>query len=151
MNSTSHLPMPANDYGTRIAWCLVITVAAGTFFWAYDAIAHREAPYLPQMTRPARVAAVAWDRRAVVDTPAPDMNSPAIEFAKADVSAALRVANSKPVESKSEPVTTADLVVKKKKRVPVAKTRLARTRPIAPGFNAYAQNYHFSPSLFGGF
>jgi hypothetical protein len=148
---TSASDLPSDAYGTRLVWCLTITVAVVAFFWAYDAIAHREAPYYPEVARATGAApAPAADFRATAETPAapaPNMNSPEVEFANADVAVTLPVPASKLAEAKPAPTAAAEIVVKKKKRIHI----VARARPNAPGLNAYAQYSPFPQSLFGGF
>jgi hypothetical protein len=77
----------ASNLGTRLLSCAAITLATVGFFWAYDAIAHRDSVSVPTFTH------VTTSERRAVRTPeslVPDMNAPEILRANADVPASAR-------------------------------------------------------------
>ena len=71
-----------SSWGTALLCCTAITLATAGFFWGYDALAHRDGLYLPSSAR-----AATTERRPLraIETPAPDMNSPEVVRANADV------------------------------------------------------------------
>ena len=100
-----------SSLGTALLSCAAITLATASFFWAYDAIAHRDGLYVPSSAR-----AATSERRSVQapETLVPDMNAPEVVRANADVPpAALRmnVAN----ETEHSPVVSKAAMSPKKK------------------------------------
>jgi hypothetical protein len=80
----------------------VLTLFVGSFFWLYDALAHRGPPYVPSaMTK---LHHQEYSYLVVPEAPAPDMESAAVRFANADVAEGYRA------------MASADMPVSKSKR-----------------------------------
>jgi hypothetical protein len=130
------------DYGSALLSCAAIALFVGLFFWAYDAIAHRESPFVPAMTTASapRSSTVTF-KLTPPQAPAPDLHSPAVLLANADVPATTTasVENAAPLEQ--EKANTRP----KKKRVHAAK-RLPHKAA-----EAYAAEPGFFRLPFGGF
>jgi hypothetical protein len=107
-------------YGTPLIACLAIVAFTGGFFWLYDAVAHRDAPFVPALTQPAAASIYTW--RAVPAVPAPDMHAPAVTLANSDVPAQVGAAAAARDDAAQEPVHTAEIPRKneipRKKKTP---------------------------------
>ena len=68
--------------GTALLSCAALAVATIVFFWSYDAIAHRDVPFVPSL---ARVSTNGYSPISVTETPVPNMDAPEIIRANADV------------------------------------------------------------------
>jgi len=75
---------PSNYIGTRLAICGVLGLIVTGFFLGYDAIVHRGTPSVPVQVS-YREHAYPIERRSDY-VKEPDMESPAVAFASADVS-----------------------------------------------------------------
>jgi hypothetical protein len=68
----SHRDDPAG-YGTNLLACTAIVALTGGFFWLYNAVAHRETPFMPAQS----AAASANPSGPPTAIPAPGLNRPA--------------------------------------------------------------------------
>jgi hypothetical protein len=136
------------DYGSAVLSCTAIVLFVGVFFWAYDAIAHRETPFVPAMTaayapRSSLVAA----KLIPPEAPAPDLHSPAVSLANADVPA--------PPTASPETAATAPekaTPVHQQAEAPPKKRRVRAVRPLPPeATQAYASQPGFFRVPYGGF
>jgi hypothetical protein len=78
------LNVTSNNGAARLVGCLTIVLATSGFFWLYDTTAHRERSALPMRSQSSSnrtTPQVTTPHTALV----PDMNSPQIAFANADV------------------------------------------------------------------
>jgi hypothetical protein len=66
-----------------VLWCLMIVGATVAFFWIYDLVGHHDLPSVPTLSRTPRPVAVKSMRHD--ETPSPDMKSPEVLRANADV------------------------------------------------------------------
>ena len=135
--------VPSDCYGTRSLACLAILGAVPLFFYAYDAIAHREPPFTPVLG--ANVRHLDQERFQRGPFLAVDMYSHSIGMAMADVP----LAKLSRVESK-QPARVRD---REKKPIKVAAApRRHRTVSSYPDArNAFAQAPGFGWTPFGGF
>jgi len=70
-DKTSLGPAPAGlSLADRILACTAITVATAVFFWAYDALVHRDPIFVPSLQQ-----AVSMPVLAAPEVPAPNMKS----------------------------------------------------------------------------
>ena len=77
-------PHPAAfGFGTALLSCASIALVTSGFFWLYDAAAHPRTPFVPAIAQAARVRTHVTNLS--LEVPAPNMNSPAVRFAAADV------------------------------------------------------------------
>src|SRR5882757_6781502 len=72
----------APGLGTTLLSCAAITLATMAFFWGYDAIAHRDNAFVPVL---AHSAVINQSQSPAPEVPVPDMTSPEIVRANADV------------------------------------------------------------------
>jgi hypothetical protein len=123
--------------------CLILTTFVIAFFWIYDLVAHRELPYVPNRTATLSYGRQHASPRVASDVPAPDMNSPAVALANADVPSQMKSEIKSPSAELKLPAPKAELA--RKKRV--------RTRRHLPPEAAQAQasEPNFFRSPFGGF
>jgi hypothetical protein len=130
----------APSLGTTLLSCVAITLATAGFFWGYDAIAHRDHPFVPSLAH-----AATSERRPVrmLETLVPDMNAPEIVRANADVppSALQKIVANETERSTVE--TTAAMPPKKKAHV------VRRISPEAQQAYASAPMF-FRSAPFGG-
>jgi hypothetical protein len=125
-------PPPAGpSLGDTILACAAITLATAIFFWTYDALMHRDPIFVPSLQQ-------AWQTRnlAAPEVPIPNMQSPEIIRANADVSV------KKPDVAK--PVKQAE--------VPPRKKRVQTVKPLPrEATDAYASAPPMLPAApFGG-
>src|SRR5262245_7480694 len=134
-------PAPASgDVVARLLACLALSIATVLFFLAYDAVAHRGTSMTaigghaqPVM---AKVAAPS------PDSIAPDMNSPAVAFANADVSQAAAPA------ARPGPEKRKTAVAAPRKKTP---PRMVQRTPRSDPMQAYGWTSRPYESQFGGF
>ena len=72
--------------GTRLSICGVLALGVMCFFVIYDGIAHRGTPSEPRVLQAHREQAYPLRHTGLEGVPAPDMTSPDVTFANADVS-----------------------------------------------------------------
>ena len=148
---------PPNCYGTRLLMCLALVIAVPAFFVAYNGLAHRGPPSVPSMVKSQSLAAKS-PATAVYNRfdkpPTPDMNSPAVKFAGADLAPPQDPdGRLDTVEQKSESATATI----SKKPVTIAKghkakaTRLTGTNGRPSTRAADAQSYSPLFGMFGQF
>jgi hypothetical protein len=155
-------PQAPPDYtGTRLSICALLALGVTCFFVVYDGIAHRGTPSDPRMLQAShREQAYPLRHTGLEDVPAPDMTSPDVTFANADVSVP---AQSPPkLPDPGNPIVKATAVPEKRavRKVQVTRgvkparqerpTRIATIRKRQDGRAAYAQGF-FSFAPFGGF
>jgi hypothetical protein len=81
-------PTPSASVGSAVLACATIAVCVGVFFWVYDAIVHRGPPFVPVLAQEITAgprSAVAATKLIPPEALAPDLHSPAVMFANADV------------------------------------------------------------------
>jgi hypothetical protein len=121
---------------------LAIAVAMTGFFWLYDTIAHPAAPHVPAFV-PALEAKLVPSRNPYLiagEAPAPDMKSPLVTLANADVTTRAQSAAAAPAQTVgSGGSKTANETPAKRKRV----VHQARRLPDAAA-RAYAAEPRFS-------
>jgi hypothetical protein len=127
----------ASNLGTRLLSCAAITLATAGFFWAYDAIAHRDSPSVPSFTR---VATSERHPVRTVETLIPDMNAPEILRANADVPPSARQKTHAAETEHSSAVPQATTPPKKKTHV------VRRVSPEAQQAYASAPAFGSAPS-----
>ena len=146
-NILAPLPhVPSDNYGARILACIALGLAISCALWLYDAVAHRDPPY-PTYVLP--LANYATDSQP--QSRSPDMTSPAVAYANADVPMAIPSAMATKKIDRSLNRTAAAKAVKTaamKIRKPV---RIAKKRQSAEGREVYAQAPAFNFSPFGRF
>ena len=146
-NMLAPLPhVPSDNYGARILACIALGLAIFCALWLYGAIAHRD-PIYPTYVLP--LADYARDARP--QSRSPDMASPAVAYANADVPTALPTAMASKQVDRPLNRTTAAKAVKTaamKIRKPV---RIAKKRRPAEGREVYAQAPAFNFFPFGRF
>jgi hypothetical protein len=146
-NMLAPLPhVPSDNYGARILACIALGLAISCALWLYDAVAHRDPPY-PTYVLP--VANYATDSQP--QSRSPDMTSPAVAYANADVPMAIPSAMAtKQIDRPLNRTATAKVVktAAMKIRKPV---RIAKKRQSAEGREVYAQAPAFNFSPFGRF
>jgi hypothetical protein len=135
---------PSPGAGTAVLACGAIAGCVAVFFWVYDAMVHREPSFVPALARDVAAGPRSASAATILippEAPAPDLHSPAVALANADVPPAPaepqaaaatgqdHAAPEKPKKAEAQP---------KKKRVHVAK----RLPPQA------AQSYASEPSFF---
>src|SRR5690242_350639 len=76
---------PSNYLGTRLSICGALGLIVTGFFLCYDAIVHRGIPSLPSSQKSYQEVASYPAERRWWEVKAPDMESPGVAFAKADV------------------------------------------------------------------
>ena len=76
-----HHIVPSDDVPTRVLLCLAIATGTAAFFWAYDAMAHREAPFVPSIS----FAQTGRNLSSTGEAPVPDRRSGARLFSNPDV------------------------------------------------------------------
>ena len=134
-NSTS------SEVGTALLSGVVIVVGTVAFMWSYDAIAHRDHAFIPTIAAEAKPIR-RWDVSG--EAPKPDMHSPAVTRAEADVPATQGLAQA----AIPEPSALAE-----KKAEPPPKKKVHLVRRSAPGaalgYAAELPFYH-PPAPFGG-
>ena len=85
---TISLDVIARPKAPRLLMCLALVIAVPAFFIAYNGLAHRGHPSVPSMVKSQSLAARS-PATAVYNRfdkpPTPDMNSPAVKFAGADL------------------------------------------------------------------
>jgi hypothetical protein len=133
--------IPPNDYAGRFFSCLAIVLAVGGFFWTYDAITHRVAPYVPEFKPVAQFV----PSQAPSAHSAPNVALPILDIGN-DVASQSEPRFSKPDISNSRRTKTASAPKKKHARIPKAATRRA-------GYEAFARGSTttMAAPLFGGF
>ena len=75
----------SNNGAARSVGCLTIVLATSGFFWLYDTTAHRERPALPMRSQSSSNRTTPQASTTPLTALVPDMNSPQIAFANADV------------------------------------------------------------------
>ena len=138
--------VPSDNYGARILACIALGLAISCALWLYDAVAHRDPPY-PTYVLP--LANYATDSQP--QSRSPDMTSPAVAYANADVPMAIPSAMAtKQIDRPLNRTATAKVVktAAMKIRKPV---RIAKKRQPAEGREVYAQAPAFIFSPFGRF
>ena len=129
------------DYGSAVLACAAIILFVGVFFWAYDAIAHRETPFVPTTAASAPRSSLVAAKRIPPEAPAPDLHSPAVSLANADVPQEL-------LATAPEKATPAD----RQAEVPPKKRRVRAIKKLPPeAAQAYASEHGFFRAPFGGF
>jgi hypothetical protein len=131
----------SSTVGTTLLLCSMIVVGTLGFFWAYDAIAHRDSAFVPTITAEARPTQ-RWD--VLGAAPKPDMHSSAVTAAQADVPAAQRVAQAIIPEA-AEAENRVDAPPKKKRARVVH-----RLSPVAAQAYAAEPSFYRPPAPFGG-
>jgi hypothetical protein len=132
-----------NEYGSALLACLAITVVIAGFFWIYDAIAHRGPPFVPVLSE----TVPAFRSRLANESPVPDMASPAVALANADVPEEQRAMAqaTRPEPDATQSAKTAEPSPKKKPKIRVAK-------PVPPdAARGYASAPDFFRVPYGGF
>ena len=146
-NMLAPLPhVPSDNYGARILACIALGLAISCALWLYGAVAHRDPPY-PTYVLP--LANYATDSQP--QSRSPDMTSPAVAYANADVPMAIPSAMAtKQIDRPLNRTATAKVVktAAMKIRKPV---RIAKKRRPAEGREVYAQAPAFNFSPFGRF
>lgn len=127
-----------SSLGTTLLSCAAITLATVGFFWAYDAVAHRDSPSVPSFAH-----GTTSERRPVrtLETLVPDMNAPEIVRANADVPPSARQKTFAAEPEHSPAVSKAAMPPKKKTRT------VRRVSPEAQ--QAYASAPTFRSAPFG--
>jgi hypothetical protein len=124
---------PPNDYAIRALACMILGVFIASFFWIYDVIAHREAPYVPVLnhgTSGARTTTAPLATR--ITAPVAEINSLTTEFHTKTI----------------EPIRASSKTTTGPKKQHAERAPRQMTRPY--GRDAFAQE--FSPDRnFGGF
>ena len=143
-----HKPRPSHGAASAVLMCAAIAGCVAVFFWVYDAVAHREPSFVPALARDVRASQRSTTAATILrppEAPVPDLDSPAVALANADVPAAPQAAAAKgQVHAAPEKPRKAE-ASPKKKRVHVAKR-------LPPGAaQAYAAEPGFSRAPFGGF
>ena len=141
---------PSASAASAVLMCAAIAGCVAVFFWVYDATAHREPSFVPALARDVGAGprgALAATILIPPEVPAPDLNSPAVALANADVP---RRPNHRRLPRRAKAPRRAEKPKKadappKKKRVHVAK----RSPPGAA--QAYAAEPGFFRAPFGGF
>jgi len=137
--------VPSNCYGTRLLACTAIAGAVPLFFYSYDAITHREPPYVPTLGAAIRQS----DLERPETRPPLVVEMPSREIAVAEADGALLTPPDGPAK-----VTPFRSRESKAVKVAIAPKRRYRTviriRPDAR--NAYAQSPTFGFMVpFGGY
>jgi hypothetical protein len=144
-----HTVPPSSSFASAILICVAIAGCVAAFFWVYDAMAHRgPSIVLARGVGANPHSAMAAAKLVPPEVPAPDLHSPAVALANADVPSTpaepqaatakdqAQMAPEKPKRAEPPP---------KKRRVHVAK----RLPPAA--VQAYAFEPRFFRPPFGGF
>jgi hypothetical protein len=75
---------PASKFdGTPVLWCSLIAFGTVAFFWVYSQLSHHDTPFATVASQRTKSAGIPYIRHE--EPPAPDMNSPAVLRANADV------------------------------------------------------------------
>jgi len=137
---------PSASAASAVLMCAAIAGCVAVFFWVYDATAHREPSFaLARDVGAGPRGALAATILIPPEVPAPDLDSPAVALANADVPPEPQAAAAtgqgpataeKPKKADAPP---------KKKRVHVAK------RSLPGAAQAYAAEPGFFRATFGGF
>ena len=133
---------PSASGATAALMCAAIAGCVAVFFWVYDATAHREPSFVPALARDVGAgppAALAAAMLIPPVAPPPDLDSPAVALANADVPPAPQAAAAKGQGPAAAEKPKKAEVQPKKKRVHVVK----RFPPAA------AQAYASDPGFFG--
>lgn len=144
--SYSQHPVAPPDYGigSAVLSCMAIAFFVGIFFWAYDAIAHRDTPFAPATATSAPRRPLSAANLVPPEAPAPDLHSPAVSLANADVPAP-------PTAPEAQPATTIEKATPAA-LAPPRKPRVRTVRKLPPeAAQAYASAPGFFRSPFGGF
>ena len=130
----------SSNYGEMLLACLAIMLAVSAFLFLYDQLVHRDPLYIPTMTASAGHNRPHTARLTRREAPAPDMSSPEVALANADVPEESRIVVApdiaEPTTASLKPVET----VPHRKR----KTRVAKRHPRPAG-----ASYAAAPGLFG--
>lgn len=149
--------------GTRLSICGVLALGVTCFFVVYDGIAHRGTPSEPRVLQAShREQDYPLRPTRFEDVPAPDMTSPDVTFANADVSVPAQSQSPQKLPDPGDPTVKATAAPEKRavRKVQVTRgvkparhgrpTRIATIRNRQDGRAAYAQGF-FSFAPFGGF
>jgi hypothetical protein len=135
-------PYPRDNWPARVAGCFYIAAAFTAFFWIYGLTFHREDAAFAtsdadtfRQTRTATSLVAPW-------APAPDMNSPAIQYANSDVT---DQAAKKPPDTKPEIKR-----VTAEREVPIKHHQAVGKRLPDSAANSYASANHYSRPQVGG-
>ena len=153
---------PSGGAGPAVLACAAIAVAVVVFFWAYDAVVHRENSFVPVAREivgtPRKASAAAF--LTPPSAPAPDLHSPAVALATADVP--LAQAEPRPAESqraepqRAEPQQAAKDHARREKQkkaeAPPKKKRVHAAKRLPPeATRSYASEPSFFRTPYGGF
>ena len=156
---------PPDYYGTRLSLCAVLALVVTCFFLVYDGLAHRGTPSMPGVSQTSHREQVPPLRHTgFEDIPVPDMTSPDVTFANADVSLPAQSQSAPELPEPRNPTAKAKaapekLLVLARKVQPTRAvkstrherpTRIATKRNRQDGRAAYAQGF-FSFAPFGRF
>jgi hypothetical protein len=137
-------PPPSGSTSLAVLSCAAIAGGVAVFFWVYDAMVHREPSFVPALARDVAAGprgALAARILIPPEAPAPDLHSPAVALANADVPPA-------PVEPQAAAVTGKDHAAPEKPKkadAPPKKKRVHVAKRLPP---QAAQSYASEPSFF---
>jgi hypothetical protein len=127
--------------GTTLS-CAALVLATVFFFWSYDAIAHRDTPFVPSLSH---VSTNEHRGLKAIETPVPDMAAPEIVRANADVPSILRASPVHEItgatENKHSEVQQSAALRPKKKAAPIVR----RISPEAQRAHASAPTFASLP------
>jgi hypothetical protein len=75
----------SNSAGPRLVACVTIVLATGVFFLLYDATVHHQRPAIPMRSQSSSFRTIPSASTTANTAIVPDMNSPQVAFANADV------------------------------------------------------------------
>ena len=116
----------SNNGLARLVGCLTIVLATSGFFWLYDTTTHRERSALPMRSQPSFNRTTPQASTTPLTALVPDMNSPQVAFANADVELGDQQASDKFDEATAKISEAAKAEVKISKQ---KKWRMIRRQP----------------------
>ena len=115
----------SNRAGARLVACLTIVLATGVFFLLYDTIVHHQRPAIPMRSQSASFRTIPSASMTPPTALVPDMNSPQVAIANADVELSYQQVPEKVEDStaKIPEGTKAEARMPKPKKLPTVKPR----------------------------
>jgi hypothetical protein len=137
------MQVPPSYCGSRLVICLMLSIGVAAFFLIYDGVTHRGMPSVSDSLKSRTIVArpnPIHGYGGFNESPAPDMNSPEVKFAGADVLQghdALAARTVAPRKSESKPKQRVRSVQRQKAKP----TQIVRIKVRSEGRAAYAESY----------
>lgn len=141
----SRYPAPSSST-IPVLWCSMIIIGTVAFFWVYDLLDHHDVPMVPALSRTSRPVAPKSMRHD--EPPSPDMNSPEVLRANADVATEPASPSGIPDRETSD---AASMPQRHRGPPKINKVRLKRKHLPPEAAHAYGAAPNYLRSIFGNF